>query len=98
MRQLTHIPITREAVDAIRSRPPAPTKPPSAAEDGSSWPCAPAAVVRIYEIEREWSTPMWLCPAGRAEMERQRWKIRSHRAPPFDSLQCYVHRDGPCPA
>lgn len=98
MRQLTHIPgsISRASVDAIlaKKRPAAPTGIP---EDGQSWPCAPGALVRICEIEREWSTPMWLCPAGRAQKESENWKVRSHRAPPFETLQCYVHRDGPCP-
>ncbi|MES2339257.1 MAG: hypothetical protein V4537_14280 [Pseudomonadota bacterium] len=66
------------------------------AELGQAQPCAPAAFVRIYTMEREWDFEFWLCPAGVEAMTADRWKVRKHRAPPFDDLRCYVHQGEPC--
>lgn len=78
-------------------RPPPPKPMIGDVEIGAAYPCAPGALVRICELSKEWSTSMWLCPAGRAAMVAAGWTIRSHRAPPFDDLRCYVHQDGSCP-
>jgi hypothetical protein len=96
MRQLTHLPERprREQALAIRERAKAVG---SANEMGQAWPCAPSALVRIYEIGKEWSIPAWLCPAAAVEMQARGWKLLSHRAPPFDDLACDLHRDAPCP-
>lgn len=98
MRQLTHIQVPRGAAEEIgrRPRPTPPILPPSQSEDGSFWPCAPAALVRIYEIEKEWTIPAWLCPAAVAQRQAEGWRIRLNRAPPFADLACDVHR-GSCP-
>jgi len=96
MRQLTHIGVPSKPVaDAGYTRP-RPPEPPRPEENGAFQPCAPAALVRIYTLEREWGFEYWLCPAGVDVMKAERWTVRKHRAPPFDDLDCYVHGQG-CP-
>ncbi len=97
MRGLTHV--GGPAREERRPPPPAPPRKPLSEDglDGAFQPCAPAALVRIYEMEKEWGFPYWLCPTAAAEFVAQRWTIRKHRAPPFDDLPCYVHGNA-CPA
>jgi hypothetical protein len=99
VRQLTRVPAaSRPVADVGYSRPAPPPKPAADLPpcDGASQPCSPAALVRIYDLAREWDAAFWLCPAGAREMTAGGWRVRKHRAPPFGDLTCYVHRDGGC--
>ena len=98
MRQLTHIPTSNRATAEIGYTRPAAKPLDESKLDGAFQPCAPAALVRIVELEKEWTTYKWLCPAAvKLLVETQRWTVRGNRAPPFDDLPCAVHVDGPCP-
>lgn len=99
MRQLTHVGPSRDRAEemaraaARAAARPAGNPPPC---DGAFWPCAPAALVRIYEIEKELTFPRWLCPAAARQLQAEGWRIRLNRAPPFDDLRCDFHRGEGC--